>query len=317
MLSKFQPWDFLPKYPKVIDPQKTGLYAFLITDPYLERIIFSHLPKNLKKEMEFSLYSGVDVTRDFLEEHLVNLSFFSQIDHIQIMNAENIPAASVKYLLETEIDWSHRFMVLLFTKSSKSFSELSKAKNITGIEIEEPKFWDAPKIWQFCQKARDIQLTADISRLVLDQLESTFESFLWVIDTIKTYHPDGKISIDELKTYIKKERWDFFELTDVFNSRPQAFFQEILKKDTDYEWLRSLFAFMQGHLVKVLFPEEIRKKPKLSKYDSAILVVAENWHRTDVMHFLKFFSECEILAKSSDPLVVDQMRLELVKFAVK
>ncbi len=314
MLSKFQPWDFLPKHPKVINQKSPGLYAFLITDPYLEQIIFTQLPK---KEMEFSLYSGIDVTRDFLDEHLVNLSFFSSTDHIQVMNAENIPAASIKYLLETEIDWSERFLVLLFTKSNKFFTELTKAKNVTGIEIEEPKFWEGAKIWQFCQKSRDIQLSADISRLVLDHLEHTFESFLWVIDTIKTYHPDGKISVDELKTYIKKERWDFFELIDIFNTRPQAFFQEILKKDTDYDWLRSLFVFMQTHLTKVLFPEEIRKKGKLSKYDSAILVVAENWTRTDVMNYLRFFSECEIKAKSSDPLLIDQIRLELVKFAVK
>lgn len=314
MLSKFQPWDFLPKMPKVIDPKKPGLYVLLITDPYLEHIIMGHLPK---KEMEFSLYSGVDVTRDFLDEHLVNLSFFSGTDHIQVMNAENIPAAAIKYLVEADVDWSERFMVLLFTKSNKAFTELTKEKSVHGFEIEEPKFWDGPKIWQFCQKARDLQLPNDISRIVLDHLEHNFESFLWVLDTIKTYHPDGKITADELRSYIKKERWDFFELIDIFNSKPQAFFQEILKKETDYDWLRALCAMMQTHLTKVLFPEEIRKKGKLSKYDSAILVVAENWTRSDVMNSLRFFSECEILAKCSDPMIIDRIRLELVKFAVK
>lgn len=314
MLSKFQPWDFLPKMPKMIDPKKTGLYAFLITDPFLEQIILSHLPK---KEMEFSLYSGVEVTRDFIEEHLVNLSFFSGSEQIQVMNAENIPAASIKYLIETDIDFSSRSMVLLFTKSNKSFTELVKEKKVLGFEIEEPKFWEGAKIWQFCLKQKNLTVTPEITKIVLEHMEHNFESFIWVIDTIKTYHPEGNVTVEELRNYIKKERWDFFELTELFNNKPQSFFQEILKKETDFEWFRALFAFMQTHLTKVLFPEEIRKKGKLSKYDSAILEISESWNRAEVLRYLKLFSEMEILAKSSDPQVIDRVRLELVNLAIK
>ncbi len=312
MLSKFQPWDFLPKHPEVINTKKPGLYAFLITDPYLEHIVMMKLPK---KELNFSLYSGVDINRDFIDEHLINLSFFSSTDHIFVMNAENIPAPVIKHLLEATIDWSDRFMVLVYTKSNKQFTELSKDKNVTAIELEEPKFWDGPKVWQFALKSKELSVSNEISKVVLEHLEHNFESFVWVIDTIKTYYPDGKITPDELREIIKKERWDFFELIDIFNSKPQAFFQEILKKETDFDWLRSLFAFMQTHLTKVLFPEEITKKGRLSKYDQAIIDVSERWSRTEVMHYLKSFSEWEILAKSSDPLVIDQVRLELVKMA--
>lgn len=312
MLSKFQPWDYLPKHPLVIDQKKPGLYAFLITDPYIEHILLAHLPK---KEMTFSLYSGADVTRDFIDEHLVNLSFFSSVDHMHIMNAENIPAAAMKHLMDASIDWSERFLVLVFTKSNKAFLDLTKLSTTFGVEIEEPKFWDGPKMWQFSLKARSLNVSNEISKIVLDHLEHNFESFLWIIDTIKTYYPDGNITPDQLREIIKKERWDFFELVDLFNQKPQTFFQEILKKETDFEWLRGLFAFMQTHLVKVLFPEEIRKKYKLSKYDNAILDVSENWSRSEVMRLLQFFSECEILAKMSDPLVVDRVRLELVNLA--
>jgi DNA polymerase III delta subunit len=314
MLSKIVAWDFLPKMPKMIDPKKPGLYAFLIPDPYLEQIVLSHLPK---KEMQFSLYSGVDVSRDFIDEHLVNLSFFSNIDHIQVMNAENIPAASIKHLLESNLDWSERFMVLLFTKTNKSFTELSKDKSVHGFEIEEPKFWEGAKLWQFCLKQRNLTVTPDITKIVLEHMEHTFESFLWVIDTIKTYHPDGLVTVDEIKNYIKKERWDFFELAELFNNKPQLFFQEILKKETDYDWLRAMCAFMQTHLTKILFPEDIRKKGKLSRYDSAILEISESWNRSEVLRYLKLFSELEILAKSSDQQVIERIRLELVNLAIR
>ena len=62
MLSKLMPWDFLPKFPATIDPKTPGIYAFLVEDPYLERILLERIPK---KDIPFSLYSGADISRDF------------------------------------------------------------------------------------------------------------------------------------------------------------------------------------------------------------------------------------------------------------
>lgn len=312
MLSKLLPWDFLPKHPTTIDQKKPGIYAFLVEDPYMERVLLDRIPKG--EALPFSLYSGVEFTRDFIEEHFVNLSFFSTTDHIQVINGENIPAANLTFLLEAGIDWSERFLIIFYTKTNKAFTELTKHKDVQGFVIEEPRFWEGPKLWQFCQKAREITIPTDVSRFVLDHLEHNFESFFWVIDTIKMNYPDGKINLEELKSLVKKERWDFFELIDLFNENPKRFYQEILKKDDkDYEWFRALFAFMQGHLTKVLFPEEIRLKAKLSKYDQSILAVSERWSRNNVMESLKFFSQLEILAKSKDELIVNLIRLELLK----
>jgi hypothetical protein len=312
MLSKILPWDFLPKHPATIDPKKPGIYVFLVEDPYMERVLLDRIPKS--EALSFSLYSGVEITRDFIEEHFVNLSFFSNTDNIQVINGENIPAISLNFLLEASIDWSDRFLIIFFTKTNKAFTEFTKHKDVQGFMIEEPRFWEGPKLWQFCQKAREITLPADVSRFVLDHLEHNFESFFWVIDTIKMNFPEGKINLEELSALVKKERWDFFELIDIFNENPKRFFQEILKKDDkDYEWFRALFAFMQGHLTKVLFPEELRLKAKLSKYDQSILVVSEKWSRSKAMEFLKFFSQMEIQAKSRDEMLINTLRLELLK----
>ncbi|MBC7713290.1 MAG: hypothetical protein H7177_08125 [Rhizobacter sp.] len=310
MLSKLLPWDFLPKHPTTIDKSKPGIYAFLIDDPYLERIVLDLIPK---KELEFSLYSGVEITRDFIEEHFVNLSFFSSTDHIQVINSENIKADVLTFLTEIEIDWTERFMVMFFTKTSKAFTEFAKNKKVTAFELEEPRFWEGAKLWQFCQKAKNVNLPPDVSRFILDSLEHNFESFIWVIDMIKLNFPEGKINIEELKTMITKERWDFFELMDVFNENPKRFFAEVLKKnDGDYEWLRALFSMMQGHLTKVLAPDELRNKAKLSKYDQSILTVSEKISREVILKYLRFFSELEILAKSSDELLINKLRLEIL-----
>lgn len=310
MLSKFLPWDFLPNHPTTIDKTKPGIYAFLVDDPYLERVLLDHIPK---KEIPFSLYSGVEITRDFIEEHFVNLSFFSSTDHIQVINGENIKGDVLTFLTETEIDWSERFLIIFFTKTSKAFTDFAKNKKVNAFELEGPRFWEGAKLWQFCQKARNVNLPSDVSRFILDSLEHNFESFFWVIDMIKLNFPEGKINLEELKAMITKERWDFFELMDIFNENPKRFFAEVLKKnDGDYDWLRALFAMMQGHLSKVLAPDELRQKAKLSKYDQSILVVSEKLPRSTVLKYLRFFSELEILAKSSDQLLINKLRLEII-----
>lgn len=312
MLSKILPWDFIQKYPGTIDPKQFGIYSFLIDDPYLERVLLDRLPR---KDLKFSIYSGNEVTINFIEEHFVNLSFFSESDHILIMNAETIPAGSIDLLLQGEIDFGDRFLLMFFTKSNKQFGELGKSKNsdVYAVELEMPRFWEGTKLWQFAQKAREVNFDGAIARFALEHLEHNFESFFWFIDTVKMNFPDGPVDFKELKDLIKRERWDFFELIDLFNKNPKLFFEEILKKEMDYDWMRTMSAFMQTHLIKILFPEEIRAKGKLSKYDQSVLDVGKKLNRDIVQYYLVFFSELEIMAKSSDVFLVDRLRLEMQK----
>lgn len=312
MLSKILPWDFIQKYPKTIDPKKFGAHAFLIDDPYLERVVLDRLPKG---DFKFALYSGAEFTRDFIEEHFVNLSFFSEKDHILIMNAENIPASSIEFLLEAGIDFSERYLLLFFTKSSKIFNELAKNKTteINAVELEMPRFWEGAKMWQFAQKAREVSMDGAVSRFALEQLEHNFESFFWLLDTIKINFDKAPVDIKVLGELVKKERWDFFELIEVFNQSPKKFFEELLKKEMDYDWMRTMSAFMQTHLIKVLFPEEILAKPKLSKYDQSVIDVSEKQTRESIQYYLGLFSELEIMAKSSDVFLIDRLRLETLK----
>ncbi|MDO9183637.1 MAG: hypothetical protein Q7U04_14580 [Bacteriovorax sp.] len=310
MLSKILPWDFIQKYPKTIDPLQLGIHSFLIDEPYLERVMLERLPK---AELRFSLYTGSEISRDFIEEHFVNLSFFSQNDPILIINAENIPTGILDFLLETEIDWAAYLLVLFFTKSSKQHNEFVKNKKVQAFELELPRFWEGAKLWQFCQKARNINLDGTVSRFALENLEHNFESFFWFIDTVKMNFPDGPVDIKILESLVVKERWDFFNLIDIFHRSPKAFFEEVLKKELDYDWMRTLAAFMQTHLTKILFPEDLKNKGKLSKYDQSVLEMSEKLNRNSVKYYLGFFSELEILSKSSDILLVNRLRLETLK----
>lgn len=310
MLSKLPAWDFVQKYPKTIDPSKPGLYAFLIDDPYLERVILDRLPK---KELNLSLYTGSEFTRDFIEEHFLNLSFFGGSESILILNAENIPPASLLMLIESEIDCSERFLLLFFSKSSKPYQSFIKSKLVNAIEVELPRFWEGARLWQFCLRVKEINLPAPVTSFALSNLEHNFESFFWLIDTIKINFPEGNVDILAIQDLVTKERWDFFELVDLFHRSRKIFFEEILKKETDYEWLRALAAFMQSHMTKILFPEEIKAKAKLSKYDQSIVEMSAKMSRDEAKYYLEFFSNLEISAKSKDVFLINQIRLETLK----
>ena len=94
------------------------------------------------------------------------------------------------------------FLLLFFTKSNKQFTEFAKNKKVNAIELELPRFWEGAKLWQFCQKAREINLDGLVSRFVLENLEHNFESFFWVIDTIKMNFPDGKVDLKKLQELV-------------------------------------------------------------------------------------------------------------------
>lgn len=310
MLSKLLPWDFLQKYPETWDAKYEGPQAFLIDDPYLERVFLDRLPK---KKTKFSLYTGSEMSRDFIEEHFVNLSFFSDSEPILIMNAETIPSGMLDFILETEIDWSTKKLLLFFTKAGKAVTEFAKNKKVHAIEMDSPRPWDGPKMWAFAMKAREVNFDSAVTRFALENLEHNFESFFWLIDTVKVHFPEGKADVAFLKELIARERFDFFDLIELFHRGPKMFFQEVLKKELDYDWLRGLASSMQNHLIKILFPQEILAKGKHSKYEQGVLDMSEKLNRAVVKSYLDFFSELEVLAKAQDPFILEKMRLEVLK----
>jgi hypothetical protein len=316
MLSKLLPWDFIQKYPQTIDLKRFGIYSFLIHDAYLERAILDSLPKG---EVKFSLYTGAEFTREFIEEHFINLSFFNEKEHLLIINAEAIPAASLEFFLESGLGADERFLLFFFNKTHKLMTSLGKSSelNIFACEVESPRFWEGAKLWQFVQKVKSVNYDTNVARFALLNLEHNFESFFWLVDIIKMNFPDHKIDMLVLKELVRKERWDFFELIDLFNHGPKDFFHALVNKEMDYDWMRTLSAFMQTHLIKILFPEEIRAKGKLSKYDQSILDMSEKLNRDVVQYYLGFFRDIEIMAKASDSFLMDRLRLESLKEKIK
>ena len=310
MLSKLLPWDFIQRRPSAINTEEFGAYAYLCHDPYVEKIVMDQLPKN---EFEFSIYSGSHFTHSFVEEHFINLSFFSTQENLIIMNAETI-ATDVLYFFTENIVVNDRFVLFFFSKSNKAFTELVKNESVLSFEIESPRPWDGPMIWNTVCRVKKIKTDSALTNFALENLEHSFESFFWLADSVATHFPNGAIQLQTLSEIIKRERWDYFEMVNLFHKNPKLLLSEMLKKEIDYDWIRELSSKFQLHIVKLLFPDEIAlKQKKLSKYDQEILVMSKKLNHLMLRRYLDFFGKLEIAAKSSDPLILNYLRLEILR----
>jgi hypothetical protein len=310
MLSKFLPWDFVLKFPQVINPKEKGLYSFYADEAYVEKMLMDLLPK---KDISFSLYSGAEITKDFIEEHFLNLSFFSQTENIIVMGAESISQECLELLLQ--VDLSDKYVVLFFSKVGKTYNEFVKNKNVFATTIESPRFWDGPVLWQFCLKIKSMRNDSAVTQFALSNLEHNFDSFMRFIDIISLQFPDGKIDPKKLPELIEKERWDFFEMVNLFHRGPKFLFSELVHKDEDLQWWIGFCAQMQNHLSKLLYPQEIRQKAKPNKYEQSILQLSEKLDRAMLKYYLDYFLELDLLAKSKvqNEFLINTVRLELLR----
>lgn len=307
MHSKLQIWDFLGKNKTSIDAQVLSLRSFYIDDPYAEKIIKDRLYQN---QIDFRFYTGDEITKAFLEEQFLNLSFFTDAQHFIVLNAENISLDAMNFLFSGEINIHDRQVVLFFSKFPKNISDIVKSSQFDFYEIESPKPWDGSRILQFCLKEMQLNASIPVQQFILENLDHSFENFLWVLELIKLNFEDKVVDVNQLKLLIQKERYDFFELLEIYHSQKLNFYKILIEKSDDFDWIRQNATSMQNHIVKLLNPEEIRTKAKLTKYDQNLLRWSESGIRSEFQADLKFFMKIEIESKSKNVFLREIIRIQ-------
>jgi len=308
MLSKVKIWDL--NFSKIgLDLSQAGLIPLVVTDPYIERILKDKIPR---ENHEIRIFIGNEITQNFIDENFVNLSLFSQASHFLILNAELIPNEVLQKMFKELIQYQDSSIFLFFAKANKSISDVLKKSEINCLEIEEFKFWDAPKMLHFLAKELQVKLDAACVKFLLENIEHTVEAFYTTLNLIKLNFAD-EIDLNKLKVVIVKERFDFFELLDIYHENRRKFYYSLDKKLVDFEWMREFSVSMQSHLAKVLNPSEISKKEKLSKYDMNIIRWSEMEPRQEMKAELMFFHEVEMLAKSHDLGIKEKIRIKMLK----
>ena len=319
MLSKWFPWDFFKHNPSIIDQNTKGLYAIEVFDPYLEKMVTFRLKSYGHK---FNNIVGNEVTPDWLSSKFKELDLFSFNQETQteetsfwlVLNAGDIPKESRQLILEKEINFSSHVFVLSFAKKNTFFEEIAKVKEFTALKMEEPRFWETSKYLSFLCDQLKINIDSTVQQYLLESVPNYTQDFIQALSKLKRFNNkwgSDKAQLKLLKELILKTRVDQFELASKFSQRNKIYFyKSLIDTELDYDSLRSLFNFMQGHLLKLYDPSYMQKKARLSKYDKEIDAHSKLWKQSELLDEVDHFTEFEILAKKKSESLLTLMRSE-------
>jgi hypothetical protein len=317
MSSKLYPWDFFKSFPKTLDQNKMGAYFFNVYDPYIEKILINKIPK---KEVggEWRTILGNEITIEWIENNLNTLNLFSTKESYVILMAQQISPAVKKYILEGSCDWSERFLLFFFSKEDKFFDEATKKKLGVSLKILEPRFWEGQKLLRFCCEQLQSQLPYDIQNFIIESVENTPAEFIHALKTISIHFPNPQsIKLCELKELVHADRVDQFKLANLLGKKDwESFFQCLFDYGENYDILRGIFGFLQGHMIKLADNSYMAKKARLSKYDKEIQSHSRLWNPSDLRSEMNFFGQMEILAKSKSPQLISHLRVKHQSFYI-
>ncbi|MCO4792127.1 MAG: hypothetical protein KC493_00330 [Bacteriovoracaceae bacterium] len=307
MHSKWFPWEFFRNNPSVIDFSLKGVHAVSVFDPFIESLV-NH---KLKKAGEFKIALGSEVDSSWIESKLSTMDLFSMGDNDSwlILRPEDMSKPLLERFIKGEITIDDRIFVMVFSSDNKIFDEMAKSNHINTLKMEVPRFWEQGKLLTFLGNEMGVQLNSEIQNYLLSAIPNTTQDFVHAIRTLRLETQGSSLTLEKVKYLISESRLDQFALASEFGKRNRKqFFKTLTRLEMDFDSLRSLFGFMQGHLAKILDPGYIQKKSRASKYDKEIEMHSKLWKQDELVSDIHQFSELELLAKQKNPLLKNKIR---------
>lgn len=309
------PWEFVQAYPFLVNKERPGLYGFSCYDPFLEKIFLSTIPTSILEGGSWKVLAGPEVTVSWLEDNLTTLDFFSTAQSYKILLSEDIPAKAKDFLLNEDIDWDKRYFLLTFGKEDKFFDALKKKKEATILKVKEPPFWDMPKLVKFLCEHTGVNLSFRLQNYLLEIVPNEPGPLIVALKKL-TLLGGGPQSLtpEKVLEILGQERLNKFELARLWSEKKHSdFYKSLLALVHDTNSLREFFAFLQGHILKMVDTSYIQDKARPSKYDRQIESSSRMWSQADLRDELKFFGHCEILTKTRSADLTNTLRLKLIE----
>jgi DNA polymerase III delta subunit len=309
MLSKWAPWELLKNYPNFF-PATKGLVIYLIQDPFLERIFMARFEKSQLSQTPWRKMTGVETNVPSIEEAVFNPGLLGADESILVRRAHEFSSAVTNYLLETEINPSDKQFVLVFSKENKLFKKLSKEEHVTSIVVKETPFWEYRKLFEFMASELEVRCSFEVQSYILENVSSDVGEYFNALTKLSQYFREKVIdNLDQVKLIITPNKFDQFLLASLFSKKDfKSFYEKLSVIENDYDSMRSLFSFMQGHLIKMADHSYIEKKARPSKYDKEIEACAKLWQEDELSHSLRKFSKWEVLAKQKSANLISEMK---------
>lgn len=309
MHSKWFPWDFFKNNPKVIDTDLKGIHAISVFDSFLESLL-SH---KLKRSEEFKVVVGSEFDQSWLDSNLATMDLFSMgsSDNYRLVRPEDADKKTLEAIAKGEVTIDDRLFVMIFTSDNKLFDKMVKADHIHTTKVEAPRFWEQGKYLTFLAREMGVPLGNDVHAYLLSAIPNTTGEFVHALRTIRLHseNPSSPMRLDQVKELVAETRIDQFALASLFGKRDKkSFFKSLIEIELDFDALRTLFGFMQGHLSKIMDPTYIQRKSRPSKYDREIEMHSPLWRKSELTEEIHLFSTLELMAKEKNVLLKNRIR---------
>lgn len=302
MLSKWQIWDFFGNVKRDFLETHDGPIALSTFDPVALKMAKDYLLRGAgSRSVLYKMAS--EVTKSWIEEEFQTLSLFGTQDSFFIHQAQDLNAELLEMI--TGLDLSGRFILLSFESENAAWKKMQKEGKVTSLQVEPPKFWEPNKLLDFVCNYLKLPLSYDAKSWVLESLENTLGAFYNAMALVKLNHPEAReVGMKEVQDLLLVEKLDQFALASLFCRKKRLeFFHKIIQLQGDFDKMRGLFMFMQGHLIKVMDPTYLTEKPRLTSYDKDIQSTARLWKPEELRKALEEFNRWEILSKKKESLL--------------
>ncbi len=316
MHSKYKIWDFISQNPNTLDLATQGLVAFHIYEPLFKQRIIDNIFFKENRD-EFRSLSAKEISIGWVEDNLKSLSLFGNTDSFIITDAQELKEQVKQELLSSELMLEGRYVILVFDKSDKMFVELTKNTEAMSVSIVEHPFWEADKLLDYTAKQFKVKLDFESKEYLLEVVNNTYLDFLNICSQLELNFGTAIVSKEDLNSVIIKNRIDNFEFAKLFGfKQSKLFFKKLKEIDPEYDELRSLFYFLQTHMLKIGSTDHIYKKSKQSKYDKQIIEQSKIWKEKEIELGLKFLKGIEFMAKTKNDLLFNDLKSSYLKTIV-
>ncbi|MCM2351143.1 MAG: hypothetical protein NDI69_14075 [Bacteriovoracaceae bacterium] len=299
MHSKWQIWDFFNSYNRDTLRSFEGILALNTFDPICLKLVKDYLTRGMTdKIIHYKMAS--EVTKAWIEEEFQTLSLFGNSESFFIHQAHDLPADILELLSNLEV--SGRFILLSFENELTAWKKLVKDAKIGTLIIESPRFWELNKLLDFVCAHLRLPLSYDAKTWILDALDNNLGTFYNACCLIKLNHPEAReVNLTDVKELLTLEKLDQFQLASLVARRKhKEFYEKLVSLQGDFEKMRGFFNFMQSHLIKMVDPSYLGKKPRLTQYDKDIQSTSKLWKASELVEEIDKYNRWELLCKKKE-----------------
>lgn len=302
MLFKSKIWE-------LTKPEAKNIIAFCADDA----VALNIFKKDFLGHIELKAMFPEDMSPQWVQNNLQTLDLFGGGDSFSFYNSEKISVDTTEELMSDTCQLDGRTLVFFFNKENKFFKNLSEREDAYCVKLVSPSFWEYDDVLSFLLNKAQLNLAPMVRDFIVKNIENTTSTMFSFVESLKAYSAQELSDPNLVYSLLEKSKFDQFEIAKNFSHRNlRGFYSEILKID-DYGQLRSIFSFLQGHMIKVYDPSYMQAKKKLSKYDREIQSYGNKWSDDQIKRSLLYLSELELSSKKRDPFLKEKLQRDFLR----